>query len=410
MAWPEHPSISSGRFAGNEPRGSGIIAFLEGNDAEPLVCIVEKGRKNRGFPKGGRKAGETIIEAAQREWEEETGIAKCALDILPGVHVDEDKIGVRYLLATCSGTAFDATTKDGSKVQLQNERDGILSSWVPPEDPTDKDPILWAHWVKLEYALRPNFNLSRDRRTFLSTALEKYRRAGTDGNASVVSGSGGGVDGGSGGDGGSGSGGGDGGSRSGGGSGRGRWRHAGRPEEEASRYGKSDGNLQVLHGNGGAPSLRRTHSGGGPYDLTTGTSSGYIDGGVGGGGVAGGNHSGFGGHRPSNGVYTDYGGCRHSSSGYGHGGKGAAYGACSGHPDYSSYPGYPGHPGPSGYPNPSGYSGCPGNPGYAPSYTPGYTPGYTARMSSSEGFAKALAGAVLSQRNSSSQLGGVRRW
>lgn len=142
--WPEEPRVvaGNGRHAGRPPRGAGIIAF-QPEPAGLLVCLVEKRNGKRGFPKGGlkREVQETVMQGAQREFHEETGIPLGRLELLQRVVVDCDFLGVRYLVAWC------AAAQEG-------DPDAGRSSWAPPfEDPTDNDPIVAASWVSCDEVL-----------------------------------------------------------------------------------------------------------------------------------------------------------------------------------------------------------------------------------------------------------------
>ena len=98
------------------------------------------------------------MEAALREWKEETGIPQEQLHAQPGAYLDEGDIGCRYLVARVEPVGF----KEGE------------SSWAPPcEDPTDSDPIALAHWVPVHRVLgRDRFGLSGKRATLLRSALQ----------------------------------------------------------------------------------------------------------------------------------------------------------------------------------------------------------------------------------------------
>ena len=99
------------------------------------------------FPKGGRKTDETALDCAKREWSEETGISLSRVRFLPGAHLDEAQTGTRYLLAQCDPPAQSSDEPDACGKE----------SWKPPrEDPQDRDPIVRAHWVRVEDAVKPS--------------------------------------------------------------------------------------------------------------------------------------------------------------------------------------------------------------------------------------------------------------
>lgn len=56
----------------------------------PDYLLLKYGGGNWGFPKGHVEAGETDVQAAQREVEEETGIPVAAQNLLPGFEDDTD--------------------------------------------------------------------------------------------------------------------------------------------------------------------------------------------------------------------------------------------------------------------------------------------------------------------------------
>eukprot|EP00439_Symbiodinium_sp_Y106_P018363 s1904_g2.t1 len=150
-AWPEVPALSGGNWHGRPPRGAGVIAFRsvqeEGADAESeasvYVCLVESSSKKLSFPKGGKKFSDgSVLDCAYRELLEETGIRQDRLNLYTGLHVDEDRFGCRYILAevSCQRSDLDFEITD--------------SGWAPPhEDPTDKDPVVRAHWAPLRAVL-----------------------------------------------------------------------------------------------------------------------------------------------------------------------------------------------------------------------------------------------------------------
>mmetsp|Transcript_70896 Transcript_70896/g.140638 ORF Transcript_70896/g.140638 Transcript_70896/m.140638 type:complete len:408 (+) Transcript_70896:108-1331(+) len=171
--WPELPPIQGeSRHAGKPPRGAGIIAFRDGQSAGAMrldhyVCIVQKADGKSSFPKGGRKAAESLIDAAFREWQEECGIPGERLQLVRGFHVDEPMIGVRYLLAHCTPNA----NSSGPDPPTPGE-----SAWRPPaEDLSDNDPIVKARWVSVEHCLRGE--LSEVRRELLRQAIAVYKHS-----------------------------------------------------------------------------------------------------------------------------------------------------------------------------------------------------------------------------------------
>lgn len=69
--------------------------------------MVETHQGERGFPKGKRHRGESILQNALRELHEETGIEASSLAFIEGVTADEfsekGNLAVRYLVATLVG-------------------------------------------------------------------------------------------------------------------------------------------------------------------------------------------------------------------------------------------------------------------------------------------------------------------
>jgi len=168
--WPELPPMQGeSRHAGKPPRGAGIIAFLEGQSAGAMhldhyVCIVQKAGGNTSFPKGGRKAAETLTNAAFREWQEECGIPDERLQLVHGFHVDEPMIGVRYLVAHC----LPCANSSGPDPPTAGE-----CAWKPPaEDLSENDPIVKARWVSVGRCVRGE--LSKVRRELLRQAFVAY--------------------------------------------------------------------------------------------------------------------------------------------------------------------------------------------------------------------------------------------
>lgn len=81
------------------PPCAGIIV-IDG-DKTVLVCTSNG---NYSFPKGKRNKGETIIDAAHRELNEETGLSKENIEIIDSFTIDETSnkgnVAIRYFVAT----------------------------------------------------------------------------------------------------------------------------------------------------------------------------------------------------------------------------------------------------------------------------------------------------------------------
>ena len=164
----EGPIQGQGRYSGVVPWGAGVIGFLETVPGQPFslvthFCAVEKADGRRGFPKGERKAGESVPAAAAREWLEETGIDLTRLTFVEGFHVDDPHQGCRYLVAICSppgSTAIDSWPQYDT------------ATWAPPEDPDDRDPIVRTSWLSVAETVRRRNNVAESR----ITLKEKKRR------------------------------------------------------------------------------------------------------------------------------------------------------------------------------------------------------------------------------------------
>lgn len=114
-----------------------MIAFRQDR-----VCLVESRNGKLSFPKGGKKKSDkTVLDCAFRELLEETSIPRERVKLYPGLHVDEEKFGCRYLLAQVSSRETDGDFD-------------LTKSWAPQhEDPTDKDPVIAAHWAPVAEVL-----------------------------------------------------------------------------------------------------------------------------------------------------------------------------------------------------------------------------------------------------------------
>ena len=70
-------------------RSAGAVVFAPGPTG-PDYLLLRYGQGNWGFPKGHVEEGETDLQAAQREVEEETGIPVAAQRVLQGFEDDTD--------------------------------------------------------------------------------------------------------------------------------------------------------------------------------------------------------------------------------------------------------------------------------------------------------------------------------
>lgn len=160
----------------------------------------------QGFPKGGMEPEDrgSLVLNACREWEQETGISRVELRIIPGVHFDDSFVGVRLLLGVCDNLPGDLETSwappeanmmcpNGHrlKAQLATPVQRSCSSCQRPLvestdrriiccDPCgyvlcktckDPDPIVLAQWMHVDKARRL---LKEERRAQLNQAVEAF--------------------------------------------------------------------------------------------------------------------------------------------------------------------------------------------------------------------------------------------
>ena len=76
----------------------GVAAVFKQSDGDFLFCLVQHQGEHYGFPKGHPNPGETPLETARRELEEETGLVD--VEIIPELYFDHsymfEKDGVTY--------------------------------------------------------------------------------------------------------------------------------------------------------------------------------------------------------------------------------------------------------------------------------------------------------------------------
>jgi bis(5'-nucleosidyl)-tetraphosphatase len=104
----------------------GIIPLFEGAGADRLYLLIRHQQGHWSFPKGHRDPGETDLEAACREFREETGLAGCVVQPEPlfresygfdrpdGERVEKQ---VTYYLGRVAA-ATDSTEPPATQVQL----------------------------------------------------------------------------------------------------------------------------------------------------------------------------------------------------------------------------------------------------------------------------------------------------
>jgi bis(5'-nucleosidyl)-tetraphosphatase len=105
----------------------GIIPLFEVAGADRRYLLIRHRQGHWSFPKGHRDPGETDIEAAYREFQEETGIPSCVVQSDPrfqeqygfdrpdGQRVEKQ---VTYYLGRLQGTGPDASEPPPTQVQV----------------------------------------------------------------------------------------------------------------------------------------------------------------------------------------------------------------------------------------------------------------------------------------------------
>lgn len=109
-------------------RSAGAVVFTH-TPAGPEYLLLRYGGGNWGFPKGHVEAGETDVQAAQREVEEETGIPVAAQKLLPGFEDDTDYRFRRGHVLVEKDVRFfliDSAVRD---VRISHEHSGF--AWLP---------------------------------------------------------------------------------------------------------------------------------------------------------------------------------------------------------------------------------------------------------------------------------------
>lgn len=109
-------------------RSAGAVVFVPGADG-PEYLLLRYGAGYWGFPKGHVEAGETDVQAAQREVEEETGIPVAQQRMLEGFEDDTDYKFRRGSILVEKDVRFfliEAGTRD---VKISHEHSGF--AWLP---------------------------------------------------------------------------------------------------------------------------------------------------------------------------------------------------------------------------------------------------------------------------------------
>lgn len=110
-------------------RSAGAVVFSTTGEGPPDYLLLKYGGGNWGFPKGHVEAGESDLQAAQREVEEETGIPFLAQRLLPGFEDDTDyrfRRGSTLVEKDVRFFLIEAQTRD---VKLSHEHSDF--AWLP---------------------------------------------------------------------------------------------------------------------------------------------------------------------------------------------------------------------------------------------------------------------------------------
>lgn len=109
-------------------RSAGAVVFLP-STAGPEYLLLRYGGGNWGFPKGHVEAGETDVQAAQREVAEETGIAVSSQKLLPGFEDDTDYRFRRGQTLVEKDVRFFLIESQTRDVTISHEHSGF--AWLP---------------------------------------------------------------------------------------------------------------------------------------------------------------------------------------------------------------------------------------------------------------------------------------
>jgi bis(5'-nucleosidyl)-tetraphosphatase len=109
-------------------RSAGAVVFLP-SPAGPEYLLLRYGGGNWGFPKGHVEAGETDVQAAQREVAEETGIPIPAQKLLPGFEDDTDYHFRRGQTLVEKDVRFFLIESQTREVTISHEHSGF--AWLP---------------------------------------------------------------------------------------------------------------------------------------------------------------------------------------------------------------------------------------------------------------------------------------
>jgi 8-oxo-dGTP pyrophosphatase MutT (NUDIX family) len=109
-------------------RSAGAVVFAP-TTGGPEYLLLRYGGGNWGFPKGHVEAGETDVQAAQREVEEETGIPIAAQKLLEGFEDDTDYRFRRGHVLVEKDVRFFLIETHSRDVKISREHSGF--AWLP---------------------------------------------------------------------------------------------------------------------------------------------------------------------------------------------------------------------------------------------------------------------------------------
>ena len=109
-------------------RSAGAVVFVPAAEG-PEYLLLRYGAGYWGFPKGHVEAGETDVQAAQREVEEETGIPVGQQKLLEGFEDDTDYKFRRGSILVEKDVRFFLIEAGTREVKLSHEHSGY--AWLP---------------------------------------------------------------------------------------------------------------------------------------------------------------------------------------------------------------------------------------------------------------------------------------
>lgn len=109
-------------------RSAGAVVYRTTAEG-PEYLLLRYGGGNWGFPKGHVEAGESDVQAAQREVMEETGIPIEAQNMMPGFEDDTDYRFRRGHVLVEKDVHFYLIQTSAQEVRLSHEHSGY--AWLP---------------------------------------------------------------------------------------------------------------------------------------------------------------------------------------------------------------------------------------------------------------------------------------